>query len=111
MAVHHAAPGEIVSVRPLGAALATSRTTTLIKTNRFEILHMVLPAGKEIHEHRAPAEIVVQGVEGEVAFSTMGKTLMLSAGDLAHLSAGEPHSVKATTDSSLLVTILAPAQK
>ena len=62
--------------------------------------------GKEISEHEAPGEIVVQCLEGKVAFKALGKTQELEAGQLMYLAAEEPHSVKCVEDASFLLTIL-----
>lgn len=105
MSIPHARPGEIVDVRPLGAALPGAKTTTLVKTSSLEIIRLVVPAGKEIPTHSAPGEISVQCLEGQVAFSAGGKTRELTAGQLLYLSAAEPHALRATQDSSLLVTL------
>ena len=108
MAIPHANTGELVDVRPLGAALSSAKTTTLVKTKAFEILRLVVPAGKEIPTHAAPSEISVQCLEGRVEFTVGGKTQELSAGQLLYLSTAAPHSLKGVQDSSLLVTILLP---
>lgn len=109
MAIPHAKPGEAIDVRPLGPALAGSKTSTIFKTGRLEVIRLVLPAGKELAEHKAPGEMTVQCLEGKIAFSTMGKTEELTAGRLLYLGAGEPHSVKCLEGGSLLLTILLPA--
>ncbi len=106
MAMHHAPPGEVVDVRPLGSALADSKTTTLFKTENVEAVRIVMPAGKEISEHEAPGEIIVQCLEGKVAFTALGKTTELEAGQLMYLAAEEPHSVKCIEAASFLLTIL-----
>jgi quercetin dioxygenase-like cupin family protein len=106
MAIPHAQPGEVVDVRPLGSALADTKTRTLFKTENVEAVRMVMPAGKEIPEHEAPGEIIVQCLEGKVAFTAMGKTNELEAGQLLYLAAEEPHSVKCIEDASFLLTIL-----
>ena len=107
MSIPHAKPGEVIHL-PLGAALGSSKTTTLVKTSGLELIRLVLPAGKEIPTHKAPGEITVQCLEGRVAFTADGKTQELTAGQLLYLSAGEPHAVKAIEESSLLVTLLLP---
>jgi quercetin dioxygenase-like cupin family protein len=61
---------------------------------------------EEIPVHAAKGNIIVQCLEGHVTFSTMGKNVELQAGHLFYLKMGEPHSLKATEDSSLLLTIL-----
>lgn len=106
MAIPHAKPGQIIDVRPLGAALSNSRTTTLVKTHDLEVLRLVIPAGKEIPPHKAPGEISVQCLEGRVAFTGAGKTQELSPGQLLFLSAADPHALKGLEDSSVLVTII-----
>lgn len=106
MAIPHAQPGEVIDVRPLGAALANSRTTTLIKTERLEVVRLVMATGKEIAEHKAPGEITVQCLEGKIAFTSLGKTTELSGGEMLYLPPQEPHSVRCIEDASLLLTIL-----
>lgn len=106
MAIPHARPGELIDVRPLGATLTSSKTNALIKTPHLEVIRMVLPAGKVISEHEAPGEIIVQCLEGRIAFTTMGQTKDVQPGDMLFLEAGEPHGVEALEDSSLLLTIL-----
>ena len=108
MAIPHAKPGDIVDVRPLGSALASTQTTTLLRAEQIEVIRLVVPAGKDIAEHKAKGEIVVQCLEGRVAFTAFGKTHDLEAGKLLYLPKGEAHSVKAIQNASLLLTILLP---
>ncbi|HEY7308496.1 MAG TPA: cupin domain-containing protein [Gemmataceae bacterium] len=109
MSIPHAKPGEMVDVRPLGPALASAQTRTLVKASQVEVIRLIVPAGKEIAEHRAKGEITVQCLEGRVAFTASGATHHLDAGHLLYLAAGEPHSVKGLADASLLLTILLPS--
>lgn len=106
MAISHAQPGTIVDVRPLAAKLDETKTHTLIKTDKLEVIRLILKAGKEIATHSTSAPITVQCLEGRVIFSTMGNALDMKAGDLLFLNEGEPHSVKAVENSSVLLTIL-----
>lgn len=106
MAIPHANPGDVIDVRPLGADLATSKTRMLFNTERLEVVRLVMQAGKEMAEHRAPGDIVVQCLEGTIAFTTLGATRELSAGQMLYIPAGEPHSVRAMEDASFLLTIL-----
>jgi quercetin dioxygenase-like cupin family protein len=103
--IQHAKSGEVISLR-LGPALATSKTTTLVKTADMELIRLVLPAGKEIPSHKAPGEITVQCLEGRIALNAEEKTHELSPGQLVYLAAGLPHAVKGIENSSVLVTIL-----
>ncbi len=106
MAIPHATPGQVIDICPLGSAISTSLTTTLIKTDRLEVIRLVLPAGKEIAPHKVTGEITVQCLEGRVAFTSLGKTRELQAGNLCYLSGGTEHAVKSLEDASVMLTIL-----
>ncbi len=110
MSIPHANPGEIVDVRPLGTALSAAETKTLVKTKSLEIIRLVIPAGKEIPTHKAKGEVIVQCLEGKIAFTACGITHDLEAGQLLYLPTGELHSLRGTENGSLLVTILLPSQ-
>ena len=110
MAILHAEPGEIIDVRPLGEAVTTNKTTTLVKTDDMEIIRLVVTAGKEIPAHSAPGELVVQCLEGKIAFDCLGQTHELEPGQMLYLAAKQPHSVKGIEDGSLLLTILFPKE-
>ena len=110
MSVPHASPGEVVDVRPLGAALATTATRTLVKAEGVTVVRMVVPAGKEIPTHKAKGELVVQCLEGKIALTAYGETHELVAGQLLCLPTGEPHSLRGVEDGSLLLTVLLPSK-
>ena len=76
----------------------------------IEVIRLIVPAGKEIPTHKAKGEIVVQCLEGKVAYSAFGKTHHLETGQLLYLPTGEPHSVRGVEHGSLLLTILLPNQ-
>ncbi len=103
-----AKPGEILSVGSLGAALASSKTRILAKTGEFELRRLIVPAGKELSEHKAQGALIVQCLEGQVAFTALGMTQTIQGGELLYLPAAEPHSVKGLQDASLLLTVIMP---
>jgi quercetin dioxygenase-like cupin family protein len=106
MAIPHAQPGQIIDVRPLGLALANSKTTTLVKTASLEVIRLVIPAGKEIPQHLVSGEITVQCLEGRVIFRSRANQRELASGQMLYLSGGEPHALTGVEDASVLVTIL-----
>ncbi len=106
MAIPHAKSGEVIDVRPLGAALSTTSTRTLVKTEDLEVVRIVMPAGKDIARHDVPGEITVQCLEGKVEFYIGELKRELTAGTLLYLAGVDEHSLHASEDSSLLVTIL-----
>ena len=106
MAISHAASGQVVDVRPLDKSIATAITHTIVKTDDLEVIRIVLHAGNELPPHEVPGDITVQCLEGKVSFSVGGLVRELSAGDFLYVEGGGKHSLRATEDSSLLVTIV-----
>lgn len=106
MAIRHAASGELIDVRPLGASLRQTSSNTLVRATHLEVFRLVLPAGKAAPDHKASGAITIQCLEGAVQLDAHGRTQELLAGKMVYLSDGEPHEVRALEDSSLLVTVL-----
>ena len=105
MATHHAEPGEVIDIRPLGSRLAQAVTTTLAKSDQLEIIQLILPAGKKTPLHKFGSPITVQCLEGRVEFQVFGQWQALETGQMLFLTAGEMHAVKSLEDSSVLITI------
>ena len=84
---------------------AAPKPKLLLENDSFKMMRLVLPAGKEIPEHKAPKEIVVQCVLGNVDFTTMGETHSMRPASMLHLTANELHALKANEDSVMLVTM------
>lgn len=93
--------GQLIDLQDVGI---DPKPQLLIKTESMNVMRLVLPAGKEIAEHKAPKEITVQCVAGAVAFSTSDATVTMTAGKMLFLQPGELHSLKAIDDSIVLVT-------
>lgn len=108
MSTHRSLPGEIIDVRPLGAAIAGSKTAALFKTEGLEVIRLVLPKGKELPSHAAPGPITVHCLEGRISFTTPSSSCELAAGELLYLTANEQHALVAIEDSSALVTLVLP---
>ncbi len=106
MAIPHAKPGEVINLQPQSEALTDSITNTLVKTDRLEVIQLVVPAGKDIPVHQVPGEITVQCLEGRVDFAAGGTTRELAAGQMLYLAGNEPHSLRGIENASVLVTIL-----
>ena len=106
MALQHAQPLDIIDVRPLAAGLREAVTSSLLKTPALQLMRLVLPAGQGLPQHSVPGAITVQCLEGETDVTTPARICKLFAGQLVVLDGGEPHAVKAVSDSTLLVTIL-----
>ncbi|MEW4468419.1 cupin domain-containing protein [Parasphingorhabdus sp. JC815] len=106
MALHHAKPNEIVDLAPLGPALTDATTTAITKTDQFEAIRLIVPAGTIIPQHKVDGAITLHCLEGHVELGLDNSSIELTANDWVYLEGGAPHSVKGVKDSSLLLTIL-----
>jgi len=109
MALHHAAPGEIIDVRPLGKKLSDSKNSTLLRSEHLQLFRVVLLKGEEFNDHAVPGEITVQCLEGLVDFRIgRDRIQRLAAGNLLYLDGGQPHALVALENASVLVTVYHP---
>ncbi|MCM0609849.1 MAG: cupin domain-containing protein [Ideonella sp. WA131b] len=105
MSQPHAVSGDVIDIRPLGAALHEHVTSAFFKSAQLELVRLVMPRGKVMREHQVAGEITVLCIEGVIEFNVHGLTSRLTPGDLVHLHAGEPHSLQALSDVTALLTI------
>jgi len=106
MALPHAQLLDVINVAPLGPNLRSAVSTSLIKTQRIQLLHLVLPAHHDVPQHHVGDECSIHCLEGEIEVVTPGGTRHLRPGNLLVLPAGEPYSLRARRDSGVLMTLL-----
>ena len=106
MALPHASHLDIINVAPLGEKLHAAVSTSLIKTQRVQLLHLVLPAHKDMPFHHVDDECTIHCLEGVVEVVMGAGTRQLNAGNVIVLPAKESHSLRARTDCAVLVTLL-----
>ena len=109
MALHHASSGEIVDLGPLGPALRQARTTALVKTDSFEAIRLVLGSGDELQPHMVSGQFTLHCLEGRVTVELAESSLELAANQWVYFDGGITHGLRATENSSLLLTIMLPA--
>lgn len=97
---------ELCKIRARGSEVSS---TTLLKTDTLRVVLTALKGGARLHKHHADGRLVVQVLEGEIAFDAEGATRQLPAGTLVSLEAMAQHEVTASTDAVLLLTIAWPA--
>ena len=106
MALPHAQPLDVIGVRPLGDGLAAAVSTSLLKTDRLQLLHLVLPAHKDQPEHHVDDECTIHCLEGDVEVVMPGGSRRLGPGQLVVLPAQQRHSLRARSDCAVLMTLL-----
>ncbi len=70
------------------------------------VMLLAFDGGTEIATHSAPADVLVQMLEGELEFTLEGTPVKLHAGDFITMAPGARHSLKAISRSKVLVTKL-----
>jgi quercetin dioxygenase-like cupin family protein len=106
MALPQAPLLDVIGVQPLGDALLDAFSTSLIKTEHLQLLHLVLPARQDVPEHHVDNECCIHCLEGQVDVVMAGGTRQLTAGQLVVLPAGQRHSLSARSDSAVLMTLM-----
>lgn len=104
MALKHAEPGEVVNLNA-PTSLEPSKSSAIVKRDRFEAARLVVQAGSTIPTHHVPGYITLQCLEGRVVLDA-DREIELAAGDWIYLERNAPHAVRGIEDSSLLLTIL-----
>lgn len=82
---------------------------TLLRAPNGRMVLFGFAAGQELTEHTSTQHALIQILSGECEFSLAGKPHALKAGDLLYLPPNLPHAVKATSQVSMLLTLLKPA--
>ena len=106
MALPHAQPLDVIDIRPLGSALGDAVSTSLLKSDRLQLLHLVLPARRNVPEHHVGDECIVHCLEGDVEVEMPSGVRRLGPGQLVVLPAAQPYSLSARVDSAVLMTLL-----
>lgn len=97
--------GEVVDLKatPDGEA---HLSTILVQSDELQVTRVEIAAGKELPPQRTVGDVTVQCLEGKVTVC-VGEDARkeLAAGDLMYLCAKVPHSIEATEDSVLLMSM------
>ena len=106
MALPHARLLDVIDIGPLGPALGDAVSTSLLKSDRLQLLHLVLPARRDIQQHHVDDECTIHCLEGDVEVQMPRGGRRLGPGQLVVLPAGQPYALSARADSALLMTLL-----
>lgn len=106
MALKHVKAGGIIGLQRLGEKLPGARTAALAKTETFEAIRLIIPAGRDIAPHEVPGPITLHCLEGRTVLELPDASVELSAGECIYLDGGVRHALKGLENSFLLLTIL-----
>lgn len=106
MALPHAGSGDVVDVRPFGAAIRQHQSAAIVRDESIEVMRLVLVDGRGIPEHVVAGPVTFQCIEGTVELVADGVHRTLHAGELLYLAGGVPYSIKPVDDASVLMTVV-----
>src|SRR5436190_24268120 len=81
---------------------------TLLRTENSRVVLFGFAEGQELTEHTSTQHAIVQVLSGSCEFSLAGKPHDLKTGDLLYMPPNLAHSVKATKQFSMLLTLSKP---
>jgi quercetin dioxygenase-like cupin family protein len=81
---------------------------TILRTPVSRVVLFGFAEGQELTEHSSTYEALVQILSGECEFVLDGNVHHVKAGDLVFMPPGLPHSLKATSQFSMLLTLSKP---
>ena len=106
MALPHAQLLDVINVGPYGEELKGQVSTSLIKTERIQLLHLVLAPHQDQPQHHVDDECTIHCLEGQVELVTGAGVRTLRPGSVVVVPAREQHSLRARTEAAVLVTLL-----
>lgn len=106
MALPHAKLLDVINVGPLGDQLHGTVSTSLIKTDRIQLQHLVLAPHHDQPQHHVDDECTIHCLEGEVEVVMGSGVKKLRPGNVIVLPARQQHALRARTESAVLVTLL-----
>ncbi|HEY0822409.1 MAG TPA: cupin domain-containing protein [Ramlibacter sp.] len=106
MALPHAQHLDVINVAPMGAALDGQVSTSLIKTQRIQLLHIVLAPHQDQPQHHVEDECTIHCLEGEVELVMGAGVKKLRPGNVVVLPPRQEHALRARTRCAVLVTLL-----
>lgn len=109
----HTGPAVVLNLPDLAGALRSEshpakgghRQTGLIHRGPLRLLLFTFEADGRLPEHRAPGHVVIHCLRGELAVDAGGTSHPLGAGGVLVVDPDVPHSVHATSDSEMLLTV------
>src|SRR5436853_7320931 len=78
---------------------------TLLRTENSRTVLFGFAEGQELTEHTSTQHALIQILSGSCEFSLAGAPNKLKAGDILYMPPNLPHSVKATEQFSMLLTL------
>lgn len=80
-----------------------ARAHNIYETDSQVVTHLKIKTNEEIPSHKSTMNVIVVIYEGEVEFTENEDTYNIKPGDIVQMNPNTPHSLKAISDSKLMV--------
>ena len=80
----------------------------IFNNNNGGVALIAFKAGQKLETHIAPAELMINVLEGEIEFTMLDKVYTIKAGEFMLMGADVPHSVVAKTDAKMMLVKVMP---
>ena len=87
------------------------KVTPMNQNSNAREMQIVMPAGAALKEHKAPFDITLQVLRGEIEFKALGESVRLAELDMVSLEAGKLLLVSAVKDSIARLSMAIDTEK
>ena len=81
------------------------KKTAMSQNSHAKEVQIIMPAGTATSEHKAPFDMSVQVLCGEIEFKALGESVRLAELDMVSLEANEMHLLRAVKDSVVRLSL------
>ena len=81
------------------------RQASLVHRGPLRLVLFAFEAGSELPQHRAPGQVIIHCLRGQLEVEAAGAEERLHEGEALFLDREVPHSVRAVTESDMLLTV------
>jgi quercetin dioxygenase-like cupin family protein len=103
--------GDVVDLEGHSPHALTEKTVILVQSDDLTVTRLDLAANAELPPQRTVGDATLQCLFGRVEITLDGEIHKLAAHQLIYLPAKTPHSMKAVSASTLLLTSVIPTEK
>ena len=93
------------------AGFGEIKVTPMNQNSNAREMQIVMPAGAALKEHKAPFDITLQVLRGEIEFKALGESVVLKELDMVSLEAGKLLLVSAVKDSIARLSMAIDTEK
>ena len=96
---------KVISWSNASFASGEIKKSAMSQNSHAKEVQITMPAGAALKEHKAPFDITLQVLRGEIEFKALGESVVLKELDMVSLAANEMHLLRAVKDSVVRLSL------